>query len=125
MFTLPDCTVYKADSIVAIIKKGRSDLLVEIRAEFFSLRTTDCKRQKGCSKCSCLYFSLERHHGRCSVSENRHAAYFKLACEKFLFVCLCDTQRLSLQLCRDDDETKTKCKKNRFHDSWPSFTFSL
>lgn len=124
MFTLPDRTVYKADSIVAIIKKVRSDLLVEIRAEFLSFWTADCKRQKDCSKCSYLCFSLERHHGRCSVSENRHAAYFRLACEAVLFVCLCDTQRFPLQLCRDDDETK-KCKKNRFHDSWPSFTFFL
>lgn len=89
MFTLSDRTVYKADSIVAIIKKGRSDFLVEIRAEFLSFWTADCKRQKGCSKCSYLCFSLERHHGRCSVSENRHAAYFKLACENVLFVCLC------------------------------------
>lgn len=125
MFTLADCTVYKADSIVAIIRKGRSDFLVEIRTEFFSIWAADCKRQQGCRKCSYLDFSLERHHGRCSVSENRHAAYFKLACKNVLFVCLCDTQRLSLQLCRDDDETKTKCKKNRFHDSWPSFTFFL
>lgn len=58
MFTLPDCTVYNADSIVALIKKGRSDFLVEIRAEFLSFWTADCKRQKGCS--NLIYISLWR-----------------------------------------------------------------